>query len=154
MRYLLQAMVTLGFSSADIKAIFGIVAGILHLGNIDYDVEHEKVVLLDPDQVAVTARVLKVSPEQLQAVLTTRQINLRGEITVIPLKLEKAVGVRNTLAKAIYSMLFDEIVRKINTALSPESKLTDQSLNSYLLFRGSCVARINYFVTPFKLRVS
>ncbi|GBG31775.1 Myosin-6 [Hondaea fermentalgiana] len=60
------------------------------------------------------AELLEIQDAALERVLTRRSITVRGEESVIPLKVRQAVQARDSLAKAIYSRLFDWLVNRIN----------------------------------------
>ncbi|KAJ3303728.1 Unconventional myosin-Ie [Kappamyces sp. JEL0829] len=118
-----KAMDICQISPSDKQAIFRIVSGILHLGNIDF-VEGEvanQAVLRDPETLGFPAYLLGVHEETLKVKLLSRVISTgfgkRGSSYNVPLNVEQARGTRDALAKALYTRMFDWIVQAVNTAM-------------------------------------
>jgi myosin heavy subunit len=102
--------------------IFQCLAGILHLGNLTFiasrDIENgSKVVIPSDCRRVATLLGLGNEIDLLERVLCNKDTIVNGEILLIPLSPEKAIDQRDSLAKYIYSKLFDYIVHAINTAL-------------------------------------
>jgi len=79
--------------SEKIDGIVSSVAAVLWLGNLKFsDNEDETASLTSEDAsvVETTARLLGLREEELKQVLTLRQINIRGNVTEIPLKYNEA----------------------------------------------------------------
>lgn len=97
-------------------SIFKILAGILHLGNIEF-VEGEKAntaVLKDRNTLDFPAYLLGVEKEVLSLKLMSRVISTgggkRGSNYNVPLNAEQARGSRDALSKSLYTRMFDWIV--------------------------------------------
>ncbi|XP_056138617.1 unconventional myosin-Vc [Lampris incognitus] len=99
--------------------VFKVLAGILHLGNIEIrHVGSDKSSVCSGDpHLSALCELLDVSAEGLCRWLCNRRIVLVAETVVKPVPRERALNARDALAKQIYAHLFDCIINKINTAL-------------------------------------
>ncbi|XP_072574052.1 unconventional myosin-Vc isoform X2 [Paramormyrops kingsleyae] len=99
--------------------VFKVLAGILHLGNIQIKSKGTDTssVSTSDRHLATFCDLLGVSVEGLSRWLCHRRIVLVAETVVKPVPRERAVNARDALAKHIYAHLFDCVIRNINTML-------------------------------------
>ncbi|KFK43939.1 hypothetical protein AALP_AA1G194000 [Arabis alpina] len=124
-----RAMDVVGISNEEQEAIFRVVAAILHLGNVDFGKGEEidsSVIKGEKSRfhLNLAAELLMCNAQSLEDALIRRVMVTPEEIITRTLDPENAIASRDTLAKTIYSHLFDWIVNKINTSIGqdPRSK--------------------------------
>ncbi|XP_045562426.1 unconventional myosin-IXAb isoform X5 [Salmo salar] len=114
------AMDMVGFLPATRKQIFSLLSAILYLGNILYKKKtyrDDSIDICNPDVLPTISELLQVKEEMLFEALTTRKTVTVGERLIVPYKLAEAGTVRDSMAKSLYSALFDWIVFRTNHAL-------------------------------------
>ncbi|XP_054482584.1 unconventional myosin-IXb isoform X2 [Anoplopoma fimbria] len=114
-----QAMEMVGFLASTKKHIFSILSAILHLGNVTYTLSKATNVLeVGPAEVLSTlSDLLKVKKELLVKTLTKRRVVTANDTVVSQYTLQEAYTVRDSMAKSLYSALFDWIILHINHAM-------------------------------------
>ncbi|XP_041442606.1 unconventional myosin-IXa isoform X3 [Xenopus laevis] len=124
------AMEMVGFLPATRRQIVSLLSAILHLGNIQYKrktYRDESIDISNPETLSIVSELLKVREEMLLDALITRKTVTVGEKLILPYRLPEAITARDSLAKSLYTALFDWIVFRINHALlNINSKAIDE----------------------------
>ncbi|XP_063079267.1 myosin VIa isoform X2 [Engraulis encrasicolus] len=117
------AMKKIGLDDSEKLDLFRVVAGVLHLGNVDFEEAGStsggcNIKNQSSEPLEHCAELLGLDEEGLRVSLTSRVMNTsaggaKGTIKV-PLKVEQANNARDALAKAVYSRLFDHVVTRVN----------------------------------------
>uniref|UniRef100_A0A8C5R6B2 Unconventional myosin-VI n=1 Tax=Leptobrachium leishanense TaxID=445787 RepID=A0A8C5R6B2_9ANUR len=118
------AMKKIGLDDTEKLDLFRVVAGVLHLGNIDFEdtggtsggcnLKNQSSKSLQCCSV-----LLGLDEDDLRVSLTSRVMlttagGTKGTVIKVPLKVEQANSARDALAKAVYSRLFDHVVNRVN----------------------------------------
>uniref|UniRef100_A0A7S4KA64 Myosin motor domain-containing protein n=1 Tax=Paramoeba aestuarina TaxID=180227 RepID=A0A7S4KA64_9EUKA len=119
-----HAMKTVGMSQEQTTDVFRILAGILHLGNIEFRSEgQDKAAIANPDVLHTASDILGIEEGILRQSLLYRGItsgSARGSAYNVPQNAEQALTSCDALAKGIYSRLFNWIVHTTNESMRPE----------------------------------
>ena len=122
-----MALSTLNFEEKDQRALFGSIAGLLHLSEVTFTaskIAEEGCAVSATEivqtHIAAVARLCGIAVEQLERVLTVRVITAKDESYEIQLTPGQAVDARDALSKALYSRLFEWIVSRVNESIRVE----------------------------------
>lgn len=124
----------LGFTADDCDMIFTILSAVLELGNVDFEGGNENAHLSGDSQKSVKAveELLSLPTSSLSAGLLQKAIGTaRGKTTTVEAKVEDAIQSRDGLAKALYSKVFDFVVKKINAKLEVTGRASMQRARNF-----------------------
>uniref|UniRef100_A0A669PQJ5 Myosin X n=1 Tax=Phasianus colchicus TaxID=9054 RepID=A0A669PQJ5_PHACC len=136
----MTAMKVVDFSSEEIRDIFKLLSGTLHLGNVEF-------MTAGGAQVTTKAGndLLGLDAFQLSEVLTQRSMILRGEEISSPLTVEQAADSRDSLSMALYSQCFSWLISKINTKIKGRENFKSVGILDIFGFENFQVNRFEQF---------
>jgi len=125
-----KSFAALEFTEADYLPMYRIVAGLLHMSNVDFtEVDADSCAVSDAPEARkgaeLAAELMGMKPDELRKALSVKLIETNGERIAKLLSAPKAYDCRNSLAKAIYGRMFSWLVGKVNESMDkglPESK--------------------------------
>ncbi|RBQ82262.1 hypothetical protein VDGD_08303 [Verticillium dahliae] len=127
-----SSLKTIGVTDAQQSEIFKLLAGLLHLGNVKIGASRNDSVLAPSEPSLDRAcSILGVNGEQFARWIVKKQLVTRGEKITSNLTQAQAIVVRDSVAKFIYSSLFDWLVEIVNMGLA-----TDEVLSRVTSFIG------------------
>ncbi|KAJ3092694.1 Unconventional myosin-Ie [Quaeritorhiza haematococci] len=137
-----KAMQVCSISPQDQSSLLEILAGILHLGNVEFVEEGNDAKVADPQALEFPAYLLGVSEDMLRdkitsRIMTTGGFGRRSSEYHVPLNVEQARNTRDALSKALYSRMFDWIVQAVNRAMA---ELSGQAVHNTL-----CIGVLDIF---------
>ncbi|OQR94895.1 myosin-like protein [Achlya hypogyna] len=118
-----SALKTVGVDADKQLAVWTLLAGILHMGNVRLENRETsegdcaEVAAASKASLAIVSKHLGVDGAHLERVITQREIETRGEKFIIKRNAKEGQYVRDAIVKSIYQHLFDWIVQHINVAL-------------------------------------
>ena len=116
-----QSLTTIGVSGDKQADIFGLLSALLHLGNVKITATRTDSVLSSTEpSLARACQMLGVNATEFAKWTIKKQLITRGEKIQSNLTQQQALVVRDSVAKFIYSALFDWLVENINAGLATE----------------------------------
>ena len=124
---LIKSFEVTGFTQEEVKGIWEVLAVVLSLGNVEFDDSKHEQDQSFPCEVTFdslvhfenSARILQISSEKLLKAVTFYTRNISGEEIMTPQNKQTCEFFRDSLAKELYSRLFNWIVFKLNKTLNP-----------------------------------
>ncbi|KAF2095223.1 myosin-2 [Rhizodiscina lignyota] len=119
------SLTTIGVSVSRQAQIFRILAALLHLGNVNITAtRNDSSLASDEPNLLKAASLLGINPANFAKWTVKKQLITRGEKIMSNLTQAQAIVVRDSVAKFIYSSLFDWLVENINQSLATEEVLS------------------------------
>lgn len=113
-----DALSLIGIDSTKQHQIFKILAALLHIGNIEIKAtRNDSQLSSDEPNLVKACELLGIDAFNFAKWITKKQINTRGEKIVSNLSHKQALVSRDSVAKYIYSAIFDWLVHYINQDL-------------------------------------
>lgn len=126
-----EALSLVGISKDTQYQLFKILAALLHIGNVEIKkTRNDASLSSDEPNLAIACELLGIDSFNFAKWITKKQINTRSEKIVSNLNYNQALVARDSVAKFIYSALFEWLVDNINTVLcNPE---VTSEINSFI----------------------
>ncbi|KAI5924775.1 putative myosin MYO2 [Camillea tinctor] len=120
-----NSLKTIGVDETQQQGIFNLLAGLLHLGNVKITASRNDSVLAPTEpSLEKACSILGIDATNFAKWIVKKQLVTRGEKIVSNLTQQQAIVVRDSVAKYIYSSLFDWLVEVINRSLAAEEVLS------------------------------
>jgi len=119
-----KSMTTIGVDESVQKEVWRMLAGLLHLGNVKITATRSDSQLSSAEpSLALACDILGINASEFAKWIVKKQLVTRGEKITSNLTQQQATVVRDSVAKFIYSCLFDWLVETINRGLGDEDVL-------------------------------
>ncbi|TMW62346.1 hypothetical protein Poli38472_009839 [Pythium oligandrum] len=131
-----HALSLLGLSSEEQNALFRVLAGVLHLGQVVFEPnpDNDEASHVTESSVMVAADLLGLDTTEMNKALCNRTMKAMKEVYSVPLTVQQAASSRDALAKAIYANVFSWMVDTINQSLSAAEEYVDNAIGVLDIF--------------------
>lgn len=132
--------VAMNFDAQEMLLIFELLAGILHMGQIEFIATSDntgdgcKVSEQSIDSLDTAATLLGFDPDTMEKAMTGRTVISGGERFYKKFNSATASNTRDTLAKVMYKNLFDWVVHKINLMISEDTSPSNSTIGILDIF--------------------
>ncbi|KAJ9467069.1 Myosin-5 [Diplonema papillatum] len=119
-----HAMRTMGLSEEQVKSVWAVVAGILHLHRVSFqaneDTDETEVVPATAVYLEKAAEVWCVDADTFKRELLCVTVKAGNELVVRKYSPQKATATRDAICKEVYASLFQWLIDQINDTMRPE----------------------------------
>ncbi|BAT89413.1 hypothetical protein VIGAN_06036100 [Vigna angularis var. angularis] len=127
---LMEALDAVRVCKEDQELIFKILAALLWLGNISFQVDRENhIEVVEDEAVNSAAQLMGCSSQDLMTALCTHKIQADEDTIAKNLTLKQAIERRDAIVKFIYASLFDWLLDQVNKSLEVGKKCTWKSIS-------------------------
>ncbi|XP_014493730.1 myosin-2 isoform X3 [Vigna radiata var. radiata] len=127
---LMEALDAVRVCKEDQELIFKILAAILWLGNISFQVDRENhIEVVEDEAVNSAAQLMGCSSQDLMTALCTHKIQADEDTIAKHLTLKQAIERRDAIVKFIYASLFNWLIDQLNKSLEVGKKCTWKSIS-------------------------
>nr|GME02290.1 myosin-2 [Ipomoea batatas] len=128
---LMDALNTVNICKKDQEHAFEMLAAVLWLGNVSFEVidDESHVEAVADEALTNAARLIGCSAHDLMLALSTHRVHVGKDKVTKWLTMQQATDTRNALAKFIYGSLFNWLVDEINKSLAMEKQQTGRSIS-------------------------
>ena len=120
----MDCMAAIGLDARLQRTMLELVAAVLHLGNVGFVDAGEGGSAVDPgtqNDLALAAKFLRLGVDEMCRTFCSKQITTRKDETLVkPNDAEEASDKRDTLAKTVYSCVFNWLVRRLNLTIAAD----------------------------------
>jgi myosin heavy subunit/signal recognition particle receptor subunit beta len=118
----IAAMQTIGIEVADVNSILNVIAAVLHFGNTKFDAppnnsEGSMVMSGCEASIEMCANLCGVARKDLENALCNQSRKVGTEFIRSPVNIRQASDNRDALAKSLYGMVFQFVVKKTNVSI-------------------------------------
>jgi myosin-1 len=117
MKLLLEQLTICGISKADQDSIFGVLSGLLQVGDLNFQGEDEAEIV-NHDVLENVAGNLGLPDDLIAQAILSRTISVGREEHKVPLEKDQAMDTRDSLSKALYERVFQFLVEEINRKMN------------------------------------
>lgn len=136
-----QTLGLFGLDEEKQKQLFGIVAAVLHVGDIEFEEQAEgscTISAASATNLNYAAELLQVDSDSIRSALLSRVVQTargggggRGTVYLLPRRLFECRQSRDALAKALYARLFEHVLSHVVNASLPIGQFASNRENGY-----------------------